>query len=80
MTGKFETFEKLYKPIPLEDGSLSRDHDDYDITDADPHHVWTVLDCEGKLILAPGFHMVNYFARVLCEKPWAAGAKDYRFD
>ena len=38
--------------------------------DTDYRHWWTVLDCEGRLLLAPGFRFVNRFAFVRCAKPW----------
>lgn len=35
-------------------------------------HVWTVLDCEGKLYVSPGFHWVNRQMHIMTVKPWTA--------
>jgi hypothetical protein len=51
-------------------------------TDADPRHWWTVLGCDGRLLLAPGFHVVNRFAYILCRNAWGGETNahpDYRY-
>lgn len=35
-------------------------------------HVWTVLDCEGRLYVSPGFHWVNRQMHIMTVKPWTA--------
>lgn len=45
--------------------------------DKDPHFVWTVLDCDGKLILAAGFHYVNRFLYVISKNPWVTGEETF---
>ena len=34
-----------------------------------PARVWTVLDCDGKTIVANGFHLVNRMGYVITENP-----------
>ena len=38
-----------------------------------PRRVWTVLDCDGKTILASGFHFVNRIGNVITENPVLEG-------
>lgn len=66
--GTYAAFERRYGPIENENGELIRDW--RDVTDADERYIWTVVDCDGKLYLVPGFATVNYFGRVLCANPW----------
>jgi hypothetical protein len=67
--GRFETFERRYEPIEAEDGSIL--HDWRSIPkDTEQHYVWTLVDCDGRLMLSPGYATVNYMGRVLCAKPW----------
>ena len=45
-------------------------------------HWWTVVDCDGKLYLSAGFHVVNRIGYVRCEIAWtdADHQRDYRYD
>lgn len=36
----------------------------------EPKRVWTVLDCDGELIIAAGFHFVNRMGYIITEKEW----------
>ena len=66
-------FQRRYLPVDMgyEEGIL-RPYDDPCFNQGvDERLVWTALDCDGKIILVPGFHTVNYFARVLCTNPWS---------
>jgi hypothetical protein len=38
-----------------------------------PDTVWTVLDCDGALIVGSGFHHVNRLGYIITEVPVAAG-------
>jgi len=38
-----------------------------------PRRVWTVLDCDGKTILASGFHFVNRIGYVITANPAPEG-------
>lgn len=35
------------------------------------HRVWTVLDAEGELAIAPGRHYVNRLSYILTNEPWS---------
>jgi hypothetical protein len=37
-----------------------------------PLTVWTVLDCDGRLIITNGFHFVNRFGYIITEIPFDA--------
>jgi hypothetical protein len=68
--GSWDTFERRFNPM------LAPNHDYlWDLgsvpKDADPRSWWTVLDCDGRLSLAPGFRVVDRFAFVRCAKPWS---------
>jgi len=53
----YDVFERRYQPI---DGPEKTPlHDAAAATAAGADRVWTVLDCDGKLYLASGFHYVN---------------------
>jgi hypothetical protein len=65
----WETFEKLFEPIMRADDTVLWESNEIP-QDADAHYWWTVLDCDGRLLLAAGFHFVNRFAFVRCSRPW----------
>ena len=69
-TGSWSAFEKRYQPIADSDNSLCRDWRDSEIQNAPESLVWTILDCDGKLIVSPGFATVNFVGRILCAIPW----------
>lgn len=48
---------------------------------ADNNHrkLWTLLDCDGKLYLSPGFHIVNRLNYFICENSWNENTKDYKY-
>lgn len=33
-------------------------------------HVWTILDMDGELMIASGYHFVNRMGYILTERPW----------
>lgn len=68
--GTWSVFERRYKPIEGADGSIQRHWNDPEILAADIRYVWTIVEAEGKFYVVPGFHTVNYHARVLCAEPW----------
>lgn len=39
--------------------------------------LWTMVDYEGKMYLAPGLWRVNRMFYVICEKPYTEGERDY---
>ncbi len=68
-TGTFRTFERRFGPIETDTGDLARDARDLP-ANVDCHLIWTLLDCDGRLYLSPGFHFVNRLGYVLCRVPW----------
>lgn len=70
ITGSFTNFEHRYDPVIREDGQLIREWNDPTLNGVPEDHIWTIVDCDGKLILVPGYATVNYFGRVLCRNPW----------
>lgn len=73
---RWETFERLFQPIELADGSIVRDGRDVP-KDADARFWWTLLDCDGKSILATGFHFVNRLGYVQCRHGWDGEWNDH---
>ncbi len=72
--GSFAAFDRRYNALPSgdpEDGTIL--HDDFrnmaeEHTQAiDEHRFWTVLDCDGKLLIAPGKWFVNRFGYIITE-------------
>ncbi len=77
----WETFERLFEPILRDDDTVLWERWDLP-ADHDPRHVWTVLDCDGRLFLTPGFRFVNRIAYVICRNAWGGDASshpDYRY-
>ncbi len=44
-----------------------------EVMKTDPDKVWTVLDCEGDLIVASGFSLVNRMGYIITEIPVSPG-------
>ena len=72
IAGSFSNFEQRYKPLYDDDGLIMRNWDDPTLEGVEVHYIWTIVDCDGVLIITPGLATVNYFARVLCCNPWRA--------
>lgn len=54
--------------------------EDYDkVTKTDPNHIWTLLDCDGKMYIVPGWHYVNRMNYFITKNPWKDGQRDYRY-
>jgi hypothetical protein len=68
-TGSWATFERRFRPIDSPDHTVWWSREQLPV-DIDPHLVWTIVDCEGKLCVSPGFHIVNRIDYVVCEAPW----------
>ena len=43
------------------------------------NHIWTLLDCNGKLYLSPGFHVVNRLNYFICENKWDDNTRDFKY-
>lgn len=81
--GSWRTFERRFVPMPAPNHDLLWDIGGEVPKDADPHYWWTVLDCEGRINLSPGFRFVNRIAFIRCAVPWTADDErqpDYRYD
>ena len=77
----WNVFERRFRPVTSEDGSLIFHHDQIPRPAAN-RHWWTVLDCDGHLYLSAGFRFVNRIGYVRCEAPWTDADQliDYRYD
>ncbi len=74
-------FDDRFEPVIRDDGSLIW-HNDEIPRPIDFHHWWTVLDCDGKLYVAPGFRWVNRIGFIRTRVPWTRDDEldDYRYD
>jgi hypothetical protein len=75
-------FERRFRPIVRADESLMWDRMEIP-RNADYRHWWSVLDCDGRLYLSAGFHVVNTIGFVRADTPWGGEAHqhpDYRYD
>jgi hypothetical protein len=82
-TSTWAAFERRFEPITRPSGTLLWELDELPcFGPIDPREWWTVLDCDGRLYLAAGFHFVNRFAYVRCEVPWtdADELRDYCYE
>lgn len=43
------------------------------------NHIWTVIDCDGKLYISAGYHRVNRMNYMITQIPWQDGQRDYRY-
>jgi hypothetical protein len=80
--GSWSTFERRFKPIDREEGCPWWEREDLP-WDVDYRHVWTILDCEGRLYVSPGFRFVNRLGYVRCAVAWTDEDRhqpDYRYD
>jgi len=81
-TGSWSTFERRFNPLPAPHHDVLWDLHELP-PDAEARYWWTVVDCDGRLYLTPGFRFVNRFAYVRCAVPWTSddeGQPEYRYD
>lgn len=68
----FEEFEITFGQIKQNaDGQFLRDLSDLKIRTTEPCLVWTVLDCDGNLVLAHGLRFINRIGYVITSHPWS---------
>jgi hypothetical protein len=70
---RYETFEKKYLPIERKDGTIlfeTYGKDLEQIKRTFPRKVWTLLDCDGKLVIGAGYHHVNRMNYIVSIRPW----------
>jgi len=71
--GRYSTFEKHYQPLTRDDGSILFETygDDLNkIIETKHNHIWTLLDCDGKLRIGAGYHIVNRMNYIITKYPW----------
>lgn len=79
--GSWDLFERRFQPLVHDDhcvlweaGTLPKPRD--------PREWWTLLDCDGLLIVAAGFRFVNRLAYIRCRNRWGGEAHqhpEYRY-
>lgn len=71
-----EYFEEHYRPLPAPNG-IDTTVDLDSAKSIDEKRVWTIVDAEGNLYAAAGFHWVNRTGDyVITERPWATGNEE----
>lgn len=68
--GSWKQFMDRYDPISGPDNNYQIPNDKLP-KDVDDRQIWTLLDCDGKLYVVPGYHMVNYLARLVTRHAWS---------
>lgn len=72
-----KTFDRLFQPIERDDDGAIMWEPHEVPKDADGRFWWTVIDCDGRLLLAAGFHIVNRLGYVKCRNGWAGEWSDH---
>jgi hypothetical protein len=82
----FEVFEERFKPIlnpnELKQGNETVLFETYGadlefVQSADQTKVWTLVECDGDLFIAPGVHFVNRQNFIITELPIVDYMQDY---
>ena len=68
--GSWRTFERRFQPLPAPNHDVLWELRGEVPADADYRYWWTVVDCDGRLYVTPGFRFVNRFAYIRCAVPW----------
>ncbi len=79
---RFSTFEKNYSPEIREDGTIlfeTYGEDLERIMGANSQHVWTLLDCDGKLVIVAGYHLVNRMNYLITKNQWRDGTECFSY-
>lgn len=79
---RYETFEKTYKPIEQKEGSILLEtygDDLQKVRKTKNENLWTLLDCDGKLIIASGYHFVNRLNYIVTKNPCKSEFEEYRY-
>lgn len=69
--GSWRTFERRFQPLPAPNHDLLWELRGDVPEDVDYRYWWTVVDCDGRLYVTPGFRFVNRFAYIHCAVAWA---------
>lgn len=81
--GSWRTFERRLEPLPAPNHDLLWEVRGEVPDDSDYRYWWTVVDCDGRLYVTPGFRFVNRFAFIRCAVPWSEDDErqpDYVYD
>lgn len=72
MAIRYETFCRRYQPVMDMTGETLQQFDFHDpiLASQPPEHIWTMLDCDGKMRIVNGWHRVNRMYYVLTKLPW----------
>jgi hypothetical protein len=79
----WRVFERRFQPLVRPDDTVLWDPSELPRSQRlNCRYWWTVLDCDGRLYLWPGFCFVNRFAYLCCAVPWsdADAFVEYRYD
>lgn len=78
----FEVFLKKFSPVEKSPGDFLFETygKEYELVlQSNPFCVWTLLDSDGKLYIAPGLHWINRQAYFITKNPWSERQRDYRY-
>lgn len=80
----FTTFcEKFQPDMSLDGEELTKYHwegpDLVYLKEQNIHNIWTILDCDGKMYICPGWHYVNRMDYLVTKHPWKEGQRDYLY-
>jgi len=78
----FDVFEEKFKPIHNKSSECYMYEtygEDLDfVRKQKPECIWTVVDCDGKLYITPGYRIVNRFAYIITKKGFDLNQRDYK--
>jgi hypothetical protein len=83
----YDVFCDKFKPVTTEENGngpeLRKFHwagkDLEDLKKYPDNQIWTMLDCDGKIYIVPGWHYVNRMDYLITEVPWKEGQRDYKY-
>ena len=79
---RFSTFEKNYSPEIREDGTIlfeTYGEDLERIMGTNSQQVWTLVDCDGKLVIVAGYHLVNRMNYLVTKNQWRDGTECFSY-
>lgn len=79
--GSWSMFERRFEPLLHRDSCVLWEVGTLPKSRA-PREWWTLLDCDGKLIVAAGFRFVNRIGFIRCRNRWGGKADrhpEYRY-
>lgn len=66
--------------VPLDNGDTDCCQYDRVPSGVPDNRVWSVVDCDGKLYVVAGYHVVNWLYYVVTMKPWRKGDECYPWE